>query len=290
MPSRIIGKIEMDDFNFEGDIEYLNALSKQPEEYDEFGQGDWRNVSIYNGSGQGSDSRFRVVERCFPTPHAQACPNIRAFLKHCFKFENLKMVRARNLVDGIVIPHRDFVEMEGDVTCFRVFVALEYNSEAFHSDAHGVFQMRPGEVWFLDASIDHAAINFGVSSRIFLCLDFMFEGHFEDRDIFAQGASIHGGHGQSFITHEPFSKAEEQSLIVAVAHMLNRFTFKEIVFALSKYHFTYEVPVSACYDWLVQAAERAGKEDILIKAKSLRRYLLESRVMGERYTINQWAS
>jgi hypothetical protein len=40
----------------------------------------------------------------------------------------------------------------------------------------------------------------------------------------------------------------------------------------------------------VQAAEQAGKEDLLIKVESLRRYLLDSRVIGERYSINQWAS
>lgn len=56
MASEIIGKIKVDDYDLEKDIKYLNSVTKQPEEYDEFGQGYWKNLSLYNASGNASDT------------------------------------------------------------------------------------------------------------------------------------------------------------------------------------------------------------------------------------------
>ncbi|MGE1082503.1 hypothetical protein ACQJ0O_09735 [Pseudomonas shirazensis] len=55
MPSRIIGKIDLRNYNLASDIEHLNSVTKQPEEYDEFGQGYWKNLSMYNASGDASN-------------------------------------------------------------------------------------------------------------------------------------------------------------------------------------------------------------------------------------------
>lgn len=200
------------------------------------------------------------------------------------------MIRARSLVDGLVIPHRDFVELDKATTYFRVFVALENNDEAFHSDESGVFQMMAGEVWFLDAGISHAAVNFGLKSRMFLCLDFMYEGEFEYTDIFSDQSSLENFRSSFHIKRKAFSEVSKKEVISATAKILNHFTFKDIIFALSKYHFVYELPVSSCYEWIISAAEQAGNEEICRKAKSLRRYLIEKRDMGERYTINDWAA
>lgn len=42
MSSYIFGKIDMSGYNIEEDVKYLNTIHKQPEEYDEFGQGYWK--------------------------------------------------------------------------------------------------------------------------------------------------------------------------------------------------------------------------------------------------------
>lgn len=288
MASRIIGKINISGYDMATDVEYLNSVTKQPEEYDEFGQGYWKNLSLYNASGDGSDSQYRSTDQCFPTEHATLCPGIQNLVMQHFKLDNLKMVRARSLVDGLVIPHRDFVELDKATSYFRVFVALEDNNEAFHSDERGVFQMMEGEVWFLDAGISHAAVNMGLKSRMFLCLDFMFEGEYEFTDIFTDAPSVDSYRHAFYVKREPFSEASKREVIAATAKIINRFTFKDILFALSKYHFIYDLPVSSCYDWIISAAVEANDGEIIKKAKSLRRYLIEKRDMGERFTINDW--
>lgn len=81
---------------------------------------------------------------------------------------------------------------------------------------------------------------------------------------------------------------KESPLFRAGRKSINRHTFKDVVFLLSKYHFIYDVPVSACYDWLMAAAEMAGDTVVVDKARTLRRYLIEAREVGERYVLNDW--
>lgn len=166
--------------------------------------------------------------------------------------------------------------------------ALENNEESFHSDELGVFQMMAGEVWFLDAGISHAAVNFGGKSRMFLCLDFMFKGKFKVTDIFTNSISAISYRKSFYIDRQPFTDNNIDEVVAATAKILNRHTFKDLIFALSKYHFTYEIPVASCYDWIISAAEMTQNHEIIQKAKSLRKYLIEKRDIDERYIINAW--
>jgi len=287
MASKILGVINLAEFGIEADLGYLNSVHKVPEVYDEFGQGYWKNVSIYNDSGRAGDSQYRNANTCLPTEHAARCPAIQHLLCH-FTFEHLRMVRARNLVDGMVVPHRDFVELEQGRHYYRVFIALEKNNQAFHSDESGVFQMKAGEVWFLDAGITHSAVNFGTSSRLFLCLDYVFDQPVEAPTIFTRPHELIPPRQAWHVNRMPLDQAALEGLLSAAARLLNRHTFKDVVFLLSKYHFIYDVPVSACYDWLMAAAEMAGDTVVVDKARTLRRYLIEAREVGERYVLNDW--
>jgi hypothetical protein len=289
MPSKILGNISLDTYNLNPDINYLNSITKLPEEYDEFGQGYWKNLSLYNATGNCDDTQYRNTKQCKPTEYVRNCVQIQRFLLENFKLDNLKMVRARSLVDGLVIPHRDFVELDKSITYFRIFVPLENNHDSYHSDEAGVFQMKSGEVWFLDAGINHAAVNFGGHSRMFLCLDFMFEGPFEESEIFSDNARLTAARAKFHIDRKPLMDEERSDIIRASAQILSRHTFKDLVFALSKYHFSYDTPVSSCYDWMISAAMLTRDQKIIDKATSLRRYLIDQRAMGERFTINDWS-
>lgn len=288
MASKILASIGIENFDLVEDVKYLNSITKLAEEYDEFGQGYWKNISMYNASGDASDSQYRSVDKCLPTEYASRCPEIKRLIASSFKLDKLKMVRARGLIDGMVIPHRDFVELDKSISYFRVFVALESNSDSFHSDELGVFQMMAGEVWHLDAGTSHAAINFGSESRMFLCLDFMFAEKFEPGEIFLEQAPLNCCRQSFHVDRKPLSEHCRDEIISSVAKILNQYTFKDVVFALSKYHFIYDIPVACCYEWIINAAEIKGDQVIIQKAKSLRKYLVEKRGMGERYIINDW--
>ena len=287
--SFIVAKINLDALNLSSEIEYLNNLPKIHEEYDEFAQGYWKNISLLNASGNAHDTQFRNCKTAIPTPHLKKCQMINKIIEDNFSLEPLIMVRARNLIDGMVIPHRDFVEMKGGTErYFRVFMMLENNSESYHSDEGGVFQMRKGEVWFLDAAIDHAAINFSNKSRMAICLDFVFRGEFDPRDIFNESARYEEDVKPTYLKREEISSIEKNEIVASIAKMLNRQTFKDIIFAVSKFHFTYDIPVSESYDWIIDAALSKNDKEVADKAKALKHYLIENRDLGERFSIASW--
>lgn len=288
MSSYIIRNLDTSSYDLKKDVQFLNELRKQPEEYDEFGQGYWKNISLMNSTGNVDDSQYKNTDTCLPTAHLNHCAVLKALIEDNFAADNLKMVRARNLVDGMVIPHKDFVELDSEYHYFRVFLPLEENRDSYHSDEAGVFQMRPGEVWFLDAAIDHAAVNFSNKSRMFLCLDYIFSGEFRDVDVFARNARALDVNRNYLIQRSPLGEDEKNQVVVSAAAMLTKVTFKDILFALSKYHFSYDIPVSECYDWLIRAAERTKDNVIIEKAKRLKTYLVEKRCLGERFVINDW--
>lgn len=289
MPSYIIGTIDISRYELTGDLNYLNSVKKQPEEYDEFGQGYWKNLSLFNATGVAEDSQYRNSQSCLPTGHMEHCSSVAKLIYDNFDFTHMKMVRARNLVDGMVIPHRDFVELDKSIHYFRVFVPLENNKQSFHSDENGVFQMRPGEVWFLDAAINHAAINFASQSRMFLCLDFIFEDDFRDTQIFRAHAKVDTSPSRDvYVQRKPMDESLRTTIVDAISKVISPSTFKDLLFLVSKYHFNYQLPVAACYDWLVEAADLAGDSVVLEKAMAIKRYLIEQRAMGERLLINSW--
>ncbi|HEY4143704.1 aspartyl/asparaginyl beta-hydroxylase domain-containing protein [Pinirhizobacter sp.] len=289
MSSRIIANIDFKDFDFTSAIQCLGDIPFQLEEYDEFGQGQWSNISLYNESGLASDTQYRNAKSCRSTPHCLKVPEIISFIEENFDTPALRMVRARNLVDGMVIPHRDFVELDEGQRYLRVFVPLEDNLESFHSDDSGVFRMRRGEVWMLDASQVHAAINFGRHSRMFLCLDFAFDRPFHASDIFSPGAGVFSPGDPLYIQRSAITQQEIDQLISSVAGIINPDTFRDVLFALSKVHFRHDVEAGACYDWIEKAARRSLQLDIVEKTNALRRYLVDSRDKGQRFSINDWA-
>ncbi|MFC3653236.1 aspartyl/asparaginyl beta-hydroxylase domain-containing protein [Dyella humi] len=285
MASRIIGTIDLSEYTIMDDLNYLNSVVKVAEEYDEFCQGYWQNLSLMNASGEAHDSLYRNSKIILPTHHLKKCTEISRIIQDNFELTGLKMVRTRNLIDGMVIPHKDFVELNKDYNYLRLMIPLQENSQCFNSDEFGVFQMRPGEIWILDAAISHAAINFSTNSRIFLCLDYAFSVENKNLNIFNKSAKILMENRHIYINRKPMNESDQDHIIEGLSKIISSFTLRDLLFAVSKYHFVYHVPVTAGFDWLKKAAIIAGDEESHNKINKLSRYLIEARELGERFSL-----
>lgn len=286
MRSHILAQVELDDRRLQADLKTLADIPKIEEEYDEFSSGYWKNISLWNSSGNADDSMYTDLSgAAVPTPHAQSVPYLDELVRSVFDTQHIKMVRSRNLIDAMVIPHRDFVELDKDSDqYFRTFMMLEDNHQAFHSDEDTVIRMRPGEIWFLDAASIHSAANFSNLSRQSLCVDFAFEGTFSEEDIFADKDAYNPDITPEIVQRAHFS-VEHRDNLLTLGSLISHDNFNDVLFMLSKIHYRYDVAGFYAYDWLVDICHESGDQGLVARAEEVRTYMVGSRELGERFTV-----
>lgn len=288
MTSRIIAKVNLDDSRVASDIEAVKSIDKAEETYDEFTSGFWKNVPLMNAAGKGADGLFRsAMNPAVPTDHIASTPYIHEIIQQTFTTRNLTMVRARDIVDASMMPHRDFLELHEESGNLRLLMVLEDNDATFNSDENMVFRMRKGEVWLLDAAGTHCAANFSTRSRVSLCLDFSFGRDFHPREAFASPSTYTEGIEPLLIKRSPLPDKFEFD-IRRMGVTCNRHTFRDIAFMLGKLHFSLDAPIAACYDWLAEVAEYADDPAIVVKAEQAQRFYVEDRALHERFSFLDW--
>ncbi|MEV0558630.1 aspartyl/asparaginyl beta-hydroxylase domain-containing protein [Streptomyces sp. NPDC050597] len=290
MRSHILGRIELDQERLKKDLAYLAAVPTVEEEYDEFSNGFWKNIPLYNASGSSEDQLYRDLKGAPPQPtkHAEQVPYLDEIITTVYKIDRLQMARTRNLKNAIVIPHRDFVELDRELDLyFRTFMVLEDSPLAFHSDDDTVIHMRPGEIWFLDAAAIHSAVNFSDLSRQALCVDLAFDGSFDEKEAFAEASVYAPGESPDLPDRMPFSQ-ERAERILSLADVIERENFRDILFLLSKVHFTYDVCASETYEWLIAISKKAGDDKMVEKSERIRDFTIGARDLGERFSLTTW--
>lgn len=292
MRSHVLARVDLDQERLSHDLRYLADTPRIEEEYDEFSSGYWKNISLRNASGEDDDTAYRdLTGAAAPTRHSRNTPYLHELVGSIFDESLIKMVRARNLVDAMVVPHRDFVELDKDNDCyFRTFMVLEDNPQAFHSDEESVIRMRPGEIWFLDAAAVHSAVNFSARSRQSICVDFAFEGSsFDESAIFADKSVYNRDLGIEQPARKPFT-AQRREALLALCDVIDRDNFKDVLFLLSKVHYRYDVAAGDTYEWLIDICRKSPHPELVGKAEQLRQYMIGDRGLSERFTINSWAA
>lgn len=285
MASKIIGRLSMDEDSLQADLEAISRFPLLQEVYPEFGVGSWKNHSLWNKSGDYLD--MQVQDSTTPakvTALGAQLPYVSKILHESFDMTYLRSVRARNLVDGFVFPHKDFVELSMNKNHYlRVFVPLENNPCAYHSDEHSVFQMKKGEIWQLDASIVHAAANFSTNSRVHLCLDFQFHEEVPPLEsIFLNQETTTDLAKPTTPTRAPFEGLD--NLVNKLSKSISSETLFDMLAELAGIHFQHEVGVADCYDWLILAAEKSGREQIIHQCKKLKTFMIEHRSFNEQFS------
>lgn len=288
MSSKVIGKLLMNDALLQKDLDTIAQLPVLEEAYPEFGVGSWKNHSLWNKTGD-----YRDMQVCDSSTPAQATefgkqlPYIQQLIDETFDTTHLRMVRSRNLVNGFVFPHRDFVELSKNKNQYlRVFIPLETNQSAYHSDEHSVFQMQKNEIWHLDASIIHSAANFSTNTRVNICLDFQFT------DTVPPIESIFLNPETAKTLNQPTEPVRSDlknldALLHDLAQKINHENLLETLVMLSKFHFQHQVGIADCYDWLIMIAEKSGSDTLLAKTKRLKTFMIDKRALGEQFSFQE---
>jgi len=284
MRSFSLGMLELDDPRLAPELAALIACNVTSEAYSEFKIGNWRTVVLWNTSGRDNNGLIAGGEvTARPTPWAQSFDYLNELIEQTFDVSRLRLARAHVLEDGVLIPHRDFLELAPDEPRWcRLHLPIATTSACLHSEEDSVFHMRRGEVWFLDASLTHSACNSGVTPRVSLCLDFALgdaaiETLVVDRDRLRPTTPV-------VIAREPLDRQFRAGLR-SLAKLINRANYREVLNFLARVHFYKAVDINEFFTWIVELASAAGDRELITKMDGFVQFLRYDRNMYQRYAL-----
>jgi hypothetical protein len=224
--------------------------------YNEFICGEWRSQMLWNHSGDASDNLLTdYQEPARMTAIGLQLPYLAHLLKTTFDLQRLRFARLARLTPGsVLVPHRDYLELQDDLT--RIHIPLTTNAKCFSAEDNTIYQMKAGEVWYIDATQVHSAANFSRQQRTHLILDFTNVQQLDNLLLQAvpEPAAIPA---ENIVPRKPLLPAEREALF-ALAPIVNETNCKDLLALLIKKYFTAAIDVATVVDWALQIAKRSG--------------------------------
>ena len=270
--SRVIGHVSLDEPRLSADIETLLRFPFN-RGYSDYARGNpgWQNCVLMNHSGDPSHIEFGGYDgEAKPTPLLAELPYLAELLASTWKPEHLLWARIFMCEDGMLIPHRDYLDLPEDEFT-RVHIPLQLGPASMHSEEGSVFRMRKGEVWFIDGTVNHAAYSYDGRPRIYLTADLRSGVPFED--LFVDPATAAHDVRPDFVELPPLPENFDTTL-AGMSTVLGADTMDEIVGVLSKVHFNHQAQCGEIYEWLIDVADRSGDAAMVEAAKQKRAFFL----------------
>ncbi|HEY3596590.1 MAG TPA: hypothetical protein VGL08_03605 [Paraburkholderia sp.] len=275
------------------DLKVLSDVPIIKEQYDEFSSGTWINHSLWNRTGEWTDTQYSDYDHpAIRTQIGTATSYLSKIIEECFDVEHLRMARVRNLVKGLVVPHTDFLELAEDKDRYvRILIPLETCLDSYHTEEKfGVFRMRKGDIWILESTVPHGALNLASDNRRILSLDFQYADipnpHYS---LIFKDRSIHDETVAPALVAR--SRLEPDDLEDYLELLSERFHEKDdaeqIMVNLSEIQLRFESPVSDIYKNLTAVARLTKRQELVEHCEKMREFYIGSRVMNERFPLRK---
>lgn len=278
MNSQIVGLINFEPKALQKELNKILQLEFNTT-YLDYVFGGWKNCVLWNGTGSHQDTTLKEYEGYSqPTELAKNLDYVNSIISNNFNLEFLKWLRVFVCQKGVLLPHRDYLEMKKGFT--RLHAPLQTDLTCLHSEEDDVFHMRVGEIWFLDATKIHSACSLKYTARVSLCFDFVPEVAFEK---LIKGYT---NYTKSFlpepctIEREPLNEKDLKT-IFALGNTVNEDNFDQILESLAKVHFIKQANAIAMYDWLVQITRISGNIKLMEKALLTKEFATQERHFGK---------
>ncbi|ASG00184.1 hypothetical protein CEG15_08420 [Vibrio anguillarum] len=227
--------------------------------YQEYAFGVWETLSIWNKEGTDGNAISKEYHGAAKkNTIGEKLTNINKLIEDNFDCSLIKSVRLlRSCKGGMILPHKDYLEFEKGFT--RIHVVLDIDETCLNSENGIVYQMKAGEVWFLDGNMLHSATSVSQKGKLNLMID--FEPNIPLGDLFTRGGVL-----DIPLHQEPVVRdlALEDSIINAFL-TLNKHSgshqVKEIMAMLNHMCFKGKLPHTAFYDVLDSVFVHEVNED-----------------------------
>jgi len=246
--------------------------------YSEFICGSYKGVALCNATGDLYDNLLVDYEGPYRvTEHGRQMPYVLEMVGENFHTEFMRFARLGRMTPGsLVIPHRDYLELDEEFV--RIHIPLHTSDTCFSGEDDTIYQMRQGDVWFIDATRAHSAVSFFEEDRTHLILDFIcdtVEGvlRFEPNPIPADdpfdGATVPRG--------GPLTD-EQRSALLGLSAVINEHNYRDVLALIGKQYFVSEMSAESVFDLACEIARIGGQAEALEKLEWLRTHVLFKRL------------
>jgi hypothetical protein len=271
--SYLIGTVPLDQERVSEDLAQVEPFGFV-DSYTEFVCGSWRTCMLWNATGDSGDARIRDYSGpAQMTEHGRKLSYLEELMTSHFNLDKLRFARITRLAPGsVVVPHRDYVELDSEFV--RIHVPLATASEAYASEEETIYRMGRGEVWFLDATKVHSIANFSQRNRIHLLLDFDAA---DPASVLARKPEAPSGMPAAAVMRRRPLREGEREAFLALARVMDQASFMDVMAMIIKRFFTAEMAAHDVFDLMSEIAAGSGDLDLLDRARRLEARSLTSR-------------
>ncbi len=269
--SRVIGSVTLDETRLAQDISTMLSFPFN-QGYSDYARGNpgWQNCVLMNHTGDPGDIAFGDHGAPKATPLLERLPYLKELLLATYDMEHLVWARIFMCHDGMLIPHRDYLDLPQDEFT-RVHIPLQLGSASLHSEEGSVFRMRKGEIWFIDGTVNHAAYSYDGAPRIYLTADLRAGVPFDQ--LFNDPNTATNDVRPDFVDRPPLPESFAVTLD-GMAAVLGPDNIEDVMSVLSKVHFHHDARCGDMYAWLIEVADRSGKPELIDLATEKRKFFL----------------
>jgi L-proline cis-4-hydroxylase len=268
-----MARFSVDAAALDADIAAAGSLAYN-DSYGDFICGTLRSAMLWNRTGKlGETLLADYTGAAQRTPNGDALPYVSELICRLFDTERLRYARLLCLAPGsVLVPHRDYLELSRNF--YRIHVPLRTDEKCFSSEEDVVYQMRRGEIWFLDATKAHSAASFSTTDRIHLVVDLIAD------DLYSV-LKFNPDPGQSIpesntVRRRP-PRSTEHSAFQALSGIISTENYKDILAIIIKMHFLVDLSANDVFALMKKIAADSRQADVLDKAVWHEEYCLVRR-------------
>ena len=277
MRTQYVTTVPFDSVRLAKEIDHSSSFRYSEAYSDYLIGGPWKSCMLWAAGGDSGDgllTNYSHDRATAFTEYGRQLPYLQELITHTANLARLNFVRLAVFSRSVIVPHRDFLELDEVPdearSAHRLHIPLATNEECFFSEDNVVYRMRAGEVWYFDASQIHSVASFSSAPRIHLIFDFV-----EKPDAGPLLSIEEDGTGgipaDRIVSRPPLPDADRADLL-RLADVLTMDNFSEVFSILIKKHFRFDGGQDFAWDTMTAIARDCKDPAVLPHTHELRRY------------------
>lgn len=276
MRTELVATIPLDAARLAEDLE-ATASFRHSETYGDYLLGGpWMNWVLWAAGGESGDgnlAKYAYDQPATFTEYGKQLPYLQELITNTVDLAALNFVRLAVISESIIVPHRDLLEFaevpEKARPAHRLHIPLVTNENAFFSEDNTVYQMKEGEVWFLDVSRIHSVITLSATPRFHLIFDFVDQPGSSPL-VTLEPERRDAGIAADRVVARPQLPDSDRADVMQLAAVLNMDNFGEVFGIVIKKHLRYDGGDDFIWDTMIALAR--GCKDPAVLPYTLERH------------------